>query len=356
MIMEERMLKTRTGILKLCLAGLALLVSCAGCARNRGDLFFPPDALVVWPEPPEQPRIRYLGTLSTEADLKREASWVQGFGELIFGKDDVGVLLAPYAVALDSDGRMFVTDAAGAVVHIFDLKSRRYRQFADLVGQERLARPVGLTIAGNWIYVVDSKLRKVCVFDKSGRFVFSFGAGRFERPSGIAYSPGDKTVYVADTAGHTIYAFTGSGKFIQQIGARGIGPGAFNFPTHLWVDKAGTLYVSDTLNYRVQMFNSEGQFLRMFGRQGDRPGYFAHPCGIATDGFGNIYVTDRQFENVQIFNSQGEILMAFGQEGTAPGQFWLPASIFIDDRNRIYVADSFNKRIQVFELLEKIER
>jgi len=356
MVSKVRTSEEHFGSLKRCVLVVAFLVFCGGCARNRGDLFFPPDAFIVWPEPPERPRVRYLGTLSTEADLKREVSFGQGLGELLFGKEEIGVLVAPYAVAIDDESRLFVADSAGAVVHIFDLRTRRYRQFGDLPGGRNLIKPVGLVLIGDWVYVVDSALRNVCVFDKNGSFIFSFGGERFARPSGIAYWPGDQTVYVADTAGHTVYAFTGNGKFIRQIGSRGVDPGMFNFPTHLWVDKTGTLYVSDTLNYRVQMFSSDGSFMRMFGRQGDRPGYFAHPCGIATDEFGYIYVTDRQFENVQVFNQQGEILMAFGHEGTEPGQFWLPAGVFIDQRNRIYVADSFNKRIQIFELLEKVER
>jgi len=341
---------------RLCVAIIVLPVLAGGCARNRGDLFFPPDALVVWPEPPETPRVRYLGMVSTEADLKREVSLGQGLGELLFGKKEIGVLVAPYAVVIDAENRLFAADTAGAVVHMFDLVTRRYEQFADLAGDQKLVKPVGLTLVSDWVYVVDSALRKVCVFNKNGKFIFSFGGDRFVRPSGIAYWPGDKTVYVADTAAHAVYAFTESGEFIGQIGKRGVAPGLFNFPTHLWVDRAGTLYVSDTLNYRVQVFSSDGRFIRAFGRQGDRPGYFAHPCGVATDGFGYIYVTDKQFENVQIFNQQGEILMAFGHEGTAPGEFWLPAGIFVDRRNRIYVADSFNKRIQIFELLEKVER
>ncbi|UCF14731.1 MAG: 6-bladed beta-propeller [Phycisphaerales bacterium] len=345
-----------TDFWKLGLWIFVFLAFCGGCARDRGDLFFPPDAFAVWPEPPERPRIKYLGKLSTEADLKREVSPVQGLGELLFGKKEIGVLIAPYAVAVDAESRLFVTDTAGAVVHVFDLETRRYEQFRDLAGKQKLLKPVGLALIGHWIYVVDSALRRVCVFDKNGRFIFCFGGDRFVRPSGIAYWPSDKTVYVADTAGHTVYAFTGEGEFIRQIGARGVHPGMFNFPTHLWVDKAGTLYVSDTLNYRVQMFTRDGRFMRTFGLQGDRPGYFAHPCGIATDNLGYIYVTDRQFENVQIFNQRGEVLMAFGREGTGAGQFWLPAGIFIDHRNRIYVADSFNKRIQIFELLEKVER
>ena len=339
-------------LVRLHILVLVLLVVCVGCQSRRAELPFRSGVTRVWPEPPEAPRIRYLGAISTEADLKRQASWMEGLGDLLFGRKDIGVLVAPYAVAVDQSGRLFVTDAAGAVVHVFDLNTRGYKQFADLAGQEKLRKPVGLTIVDNRIYVVDSALRKICVFDKNGRFVFSFGGERLTRPSGIAYRADDQTVCVADTGRHAIDVFTTGGKFIRQIGARGVAPGMFNFPTHVWFDARGNLYVSDTLNYRIQVFTREGNFLTTFGRQGDRPGNFAHPCGVATDTFGNIYVTDRQFENVQIFDPQGHILMAFGEEGTRPGQFWLPAGVFIDDRNRIYIADSFNKRIQIFELLE----
>ena len=357
MAVKDKVLEKRcVSFAKSCALALVLLTLYSGCASNKGELFFPPDAQLVWPEPPEKPRIRYIGSLSTESDLKKGASWTQGFGELVFGKRDIGVLVAPYAVAIGRDNRLFVTDATGAVVHIFDMNSRSYRQFSDLDGREKLNKPVGLTIAENWVYVVDSVLHEVCVFDKNGKYMFSFGGNQLTRPSGIAYWQGDKTIYVVDTATHAIVVFTTGGKFVRRIGTRGLNPGMFNFPTHLWIDGNGRLYVSDTLNYRIQVLTNDGQFLGMFGRQGDRPGNFAHPCGVATDSFGNIYVTDRQFENVQIFSPQGQVLMAFGQEGTRPGQFWLPAGIFIDHRNRIYVADSFNKRIQIFELLESMEK
>jgi len=331
---------------------LILLSFCFGCESNRNKLSLKSDAALAWPAPPEKPRIMYLGAISTEADLKAKTSWTKGLGELLFGKGKIGVLVAPSDVAIDQRDRLFVTDSAGAAVHIFDLNKRKYKQFTGLAGREKLLKPVGLTLVESRIYVVDSILRKVCVFSKDGKFIFSFGGDRFLRPSGIAWSQQDQIVYVADTAGHTIYVFTKDGKFIQQIGSRGLGGGLFNFPTHLWVDKNGKLYVSDTLNYRIQVFSRRHRLLTMFGRQGDRPGNFAHPSGVATDDFGNIYVTDRQFENVQVFDQSGQILLAFGREGTQPGQFWLPAGIFIDGRNRIYVADSFNKRIQVFVLLE----
>jgi len=352
MAAKNRNAKEYLILMLLCVWSLVLLSFCNGCESNSNKLSLRHDVQLAWPAPPEKARIVYLGVISTEADLKAKTSWTEGLGELLFGKSKIGVLVAPSDVAIDRSDRLYVTDSAGAAVHIFDLNKRRYKQFADLDGREKLLKPVGLTIVGNRIYVVDSVLRKVCVFDNNGKFIFSFGREHFTRPSGIAYSQQDEIVYITDTADHTIEVFTRGGKFIEQIGSRGMGPGRFNFPTHLWVDKSGILYVSDTLNYRIQMFSRDRRFLLMFGRQGDRPGNFAHPCGIATDAFGNIYVTDRQFENVQLFDQQGQILLAFGQEGTNAGQFWLPAGIFIDHRNRIYVADSFNKRIQVFELVE----
>ncbi len=335
---------------------LALVLADIGCDSQRAELFQSVQEPLVWPEAPEQPRIMYLGAVSTEADMAKRGSLFDGLGELLFGKKPVGVLVSPYGVVADSSGVLYVADSAGATVHTFNLRTRDYRQFSSLDKDTRLQKPIGLAMLAGRLYVVDSTLRRVCVFRKDGTFVFAFGQERLERPAGIACRYAEGMLYVADAGNHTIHVFSHRGEFIKQIGTRGIGPGQFNFPTQLCFDGAGQLYVSDTLNYRVQVFGPDDRFLRMFGRQGDRPGNFAHPCGVAADRLGNIYVTDRQFENVQMFNPEGQILMAFGQEGNGPGQFWLPAGIFIDDRNKIYVADSFNKRIQVFELLEQIER
>jgi DNA-binding beta-propeller fold protein YncE len=324
-----------------------------GCGTPEGEIFAPLESPPVWPEPPEQGRIRYVGMLSTEQDLKPAVSWTEGLGQLIFGKQEMGVMIGPYAVVSDRNNRLLVADAPSGVIHVFDFSSRTYSQLESLDDGETLMMPIALTEVDGNIYVADSALHRICVFDKKGRFKFAFGTGQLKRPSGIAYWQLKEKVYVSDAARHVIDVFDKSGGFLRKIGSRGSEAGEFNFPTHLWVDnRSGKLYVSDTLNYRVQVFSCDGRFLRMFGKHGDRPGCFAHPSGIATDSSGHVYVIDRQFENVQIFDSDGRILMAFGEEGGELGQFWLPAGLYIDERDRIYVADSFNKRVQVFELLE----
>lgn len=333
-----------------------LAVSVVGCSRPALDRVVTTEVQRVWPEPPEQARIMYLGQIVTETDLQKGKSWLQDLGELVFGKGEVGVLVSPYAVAVDSTGTMFVADSGGGVVHMFNLSSRDYHQFSELDSGRALQKPVALALGAERLYVVDSSLHEVCVFKKDGTFLFAFGGDHLTRPSGAAcWGPGE-VLYVADAAAHRVYAYRLDGMPLRQYGGRGLGAGQFNFPTHLWVDPMGQLYVSDTLNYRIQVFSPGGAFVRMFGKQGDRPGNFAHPCAVTTDSRGNIYVTDRQFENIQIFDPQGQILMALGQEGKGPGEFWLPGGIFIDARDRIYVADSFNKRIQVFALLEDVVR
>jgi DNA-binding beta-propeller fold protein YncE len=326
-----------------------------GCGPQRGSPLDASVASLTWPEPPEPARIAYLGAVSTAADMDKRGSVFEGLGELLFGKKPVGVLVSPYAVAVDPTGIMYVADSGGAAVHAFDLRAHDYHQFSALDQAAKLQKPIGLALLGDRIYVADSGLREVCVFRKTGSFLFAFGRDRLARPAGIACRFPQGTIYVADAGNHTVEVFDRGGRFLRRIGSRGTGAGQFNFPTQLCLDRTGKLYVSDTLNYRIQVFGPDERFLRMFGRQGDRPGNFAHPSGVACDSLGNIYVTDRQFENVQIFDAQGQILMALGQEGTAPGEFWLPAGICTDLHNRIYVADSFNKRVQIFALLEEKE-
>jgi DNA-binding beta-propeller fold protein YncE len=331
---------------------LTVMMLCCSCGSGRGKLFEQLNQPVFWPAPPEQPRIKYLGQLSTEEDLKREVSSMAALGRFIFGRENIGVLTSPRGLALDNQERLFVADSSGAVVHMMNLATRKYRQFSKLAGEEKLLSPIDLTVVDNDIYVSDSVLKKICVFNQKGEYKFSFGSGILQRPSGIVYSYTQKQLYVVDTKRHVVDVFDKQGHHLNEFGSRGTGRGQFNFPTYLWIDKEGKLYVSDTLNYRIQVLTPDGKVLMVLGRHGNRPGYFAHPCGVATDSFGNIYVSDKQFENIQVFNSRGQILMAFGSEGHGPGQFWLPTGIFIDDNNRIFVADSFNKRIQVFQLLE----
>ena len=48
----------------------------------------------------------------------------------------------------------------------------------------------------------------------------------------------------------------------------GNGPGEFNRPEGLCVDKQDRLYVADSCNHRIQIFDPQGKFLRTYGKAG----------------------------------------------------------------------------------------
>ena len=61
------------------------------------------------------------------------------------------------------------------------------------------------TLVGNRLFVADSELSKVYVFNSRGLFDFSSGEGLLTRLVGIAYNGVARKIYVSDTAGHTSY-------------------------------------------------------------------------------------------------------------------------------------------------------
>src|SRR5207247_8695861 len=54
------------------------------------------------------------------------------------------------------------------------------------------------------------------------------------------------------------------GNWVKQWGTKGTGPGQFNLPHAIAIDRNDNVYVGDRSNRRIQVFDTEGKFLRMF--------------------------------------------------------------------------------------------
>lgn len=327
---------------------LAIVAAVAhGCATNR------PVPNVFWPDPPDPPRIRFVGSLQAREDVGG-ASW----RELLLGEEKEVALYQPMGIAHSRDGnRIYVADRAWNVVFVFDREEGTLREIGN---DERfpLGWPVGVALDGDEnVYVTDTVSHSVRVYDRDGQFLRGFGKDDLVRPTGITIDVERGRLYVVDTGNndtpeaHRIKVFDMAGEPMFEIGKRGGGDGEFNFPTFANLDGQGRLYVVDSVNSRIQVFDAEGRFLWKFGRAGDHIGDFARPKGVAVDTFGNIYVVDSRWSNVQIFNQHGQLLMIFGGVGEYPGLMINPTAITIDDRNRIYVSDTLGKRVNVYQLV-----
>jgi len=331
---------------------LMMLLPLAGCGRPPGVIFPPMADAPRWPGPPDHPRVRYVGELKCDTDLKPGKTFFELLRELTFGKEPAQSMLTPFAVCTDNADRVFVADSNAQFVHVFNLKTRKYAQWRPANAEKRFSQPVGIAYdPGGRLLVSDSVAGCIYAFAPDGKYLGTLGEGRLKRPCGIAVHPTTRRIYIADSAAHQIVVLSANGQELVRIGQRGTEEGSFNFPISVAIDRQGRLYVADALNFRVQQIAPDMKTVKVIGRKGDAPGYFAQPKSVMTDNEDHLYVIDNQFESVQIFDPQGRLLMDFGEEGRGRGQFWLPTCVFIDFGGRIWVADSYNRRLQVFDYL-----
>jgi DNA-binding beta-propeller fold protein YncE len=334
---------------------LILLILFCGCATSDPETFkqepLSHETGPVWPPPPQTPRIQYTGSITGPSDIGVKKSWFRKAMDTILGKEEaMEMLLRPYGIFADS-GRIYVTDPGNRLLHVFDSKEKKFFKIRKS-DKEALRSPIGVAVDKNGeIYISDSLLKRVFIFDKEGKYLRETGSDELLiRPAGIAID--EEILYVVDTHGHKIMLFSKKdGSLLLSFGKNGTGKGEFNYPTNIFIDKDGLLYITDSMNFRVQIFEKDGSFISAFGRHGDGSGDFSKPKGISVDSEGHIYVADAHFDNVQIFDKDGRLLLAFGNTGRGKGQMILPAGLFIDEKDRIYVADSYNNRIQIFQYL-----
>lgn len=322
---------------------LAALVTCSPAGDRLQDQAANYES-IVWPPPPEQARIRLVAAFGEPEDIGITRSVFQRLWGLIAGSEPRN-MVRPYAIAVDGD-RVAVTDPGAGAVHLYDMAQSSYERI-EWAGEQLLSSPVGAAFVGDSLYVADSALASIFVFDAGGKLTRTIGG--LERPTGLAWDGETGRLYVSDTLSHGVVVLNADGERLFRFGRRGTGNGEFNFPSHLTLSD-GRVYVNDTMNFRLQVFDLDGKFLSSFGSHGDGGGDFAQPKGVGVDREGHIYVVDALFNRVQIFNDEGALLLAFGGDGAAPGEFWLPSGIHITD-DMIYVADSYNRRVQIFRFL-----
>ncbi len=309
--------------------------------------------MLQWPYQPNQAKLTYARSLTGLAPSTDTGSVLKA---IVFGSDpeDRNAFVLPVAVATGGDGRIAVADMGRRCVHLYLPAQQRYVRLTGS-DEERLVSPVGVTFGDDLRLYVSDSAGRVFAFGADGTLQFAVtqaGAVRLQRPTGMAYSPAKKLLYVVDTLANTVHAFRTNGELAFSFGERGDAAGRFNFPTHIFRSAAGELYVTDALNFRIAIFDEEGKSVGSFGHHGDGSGDLAMPKGVAVDRDGVVYVVDGLFDNVQLFNRQGAFLLTLGSRGVDFGEFWLPSGAFVSDTRELYVCDTYNRRVQVFRITE----
>jgi sugar lactone lactonase YvrE len=201
-----------------------------------------------------------------------------------------------------------------------------------------------------------------------GMFGIADGRGpeaRFLHPKGMV-ADGTGKLYVADSGNHTIRVVTiATGDVVTLAGAAGIAGGAdgtgagarFNGPNGVAAGPPGTLYVADTANHTIRkLLVPSGETTTVAGLAGasgtvdgiGESARFNSPNGVAAEGTGNLYVTDTGNHTVRSISlatgTVTRIAGRAGEAGSSDGQgiaarFNRPTAATIDADGNLYVTE-----------------
>lgn len=112
------------------------------------------------------------------------------------------------------------------------------------------------------------------------------------------------------------------------------GGGPFNLPTDIDVAHSGEMFVTDGYgNARVHRFSADGKLLKSWGEPGSGPGQFNLPHAVWIDRKGRVLVADRENDRVQVFGQDGGLL------GIWPVELIGPAVIYVDADDIVYIVE-----------------
>jgi len=141
---------------------------------------------------------------------------------------------------------------------------------------------------------------------------------------------------------------------VLDWGRKGSGPGEFDTPHSVVVDKQGRVYVADRGNSRIQVFDGSGQFLKSWNSDElGRPWSLAmgpdNLLYVVVGGDGRADQPAQGREQLLKLDLSGKILATWSRLGDYDGQIYWGHDIAVGKDGAVYVGDVWHgMRVQKF--------
>ena len=218
---------------------------------------------------------------------------------------------------------------------------------------DELYAPAGIAVnTTGKIAVTDSVGDCVYIFDKEGNCLRKIGsqgenAGQFNYPLGVKYL-NDNEILIADRGNHRIQQVNvQTGTAVKSFGKYGAAKGEFSSPVDVCRDEQHRIVVTEFGNDRIQVMTQEGGTVTMFGDSGQEKLKYPRSCITYKNMF---LVADGDNNCIKVFDQSGTFLYKFGNKGNQDGQFNFPQKMLLDSSNNLLVCDLRNNRVQQFSL------
>ena len=152
----------------------------------------------------------------------------------------------------------------------------------------------------------------------------------------------DGTFFVSDGYVNTrVVKFDKNGKYLMSWGTKGKGPGQFDLPHSIDIDRNRRVYVADRSNSRIQVFDENGKFL-------DQWPNIRSPYHIMITADQYLWVADGVSNKFLKYDLNGKPLYSWGTYGTFPGALWGVHQFSVDSDENLYAAETFGGRTQKY--------
>jgi DNA-binding beta-propeller fold protein YncE len=245
-------------------------------------------------------------------------------------------------------GEIFVVDSTMNQIEIFDARGAPLFSFTD---DEHLKGPLRVAVdAEDRIHVLDGERSRIKVFSYRGEFQGYLeppGLEGAEKPllTAIAFDE-DGDLWVGDSRSGQVVAYGRGLQPKQRIGTLGQGPGQFDGIVGIALDDQH-VYVASQEGVAVHVFTRQGKFLRAWGHHDAGLHNVSLPAGIAVDAKGRVILLDTLRQELKYFDPDGKLIDLFGGLGRHPGAVSYPGDLSMDGAGRLCVADGGNRRAQV---------
>lgn len=208
-------------------------------------------------------------------------------------------LIAPYGVAIDKTGRIFLSEVQTGILKILSPGGILLDKIDLSLAAGKQVAPGRISIGRDGhLYVADLRANEILIFNSRGDFLRALGGFAYLQK---AAAIGDRIIGLS-AHGKAVHLFDQEGKLLLTFGEHGEeAERTFSFPTGFAVDAKGRLWIADAFQHRLKIFSMEGNHLFNFGRMEEETGGFFFPVDLCFGEEGKLFVLEKGAERIQIF-------------------------------------------------------